>query len=145
MEAGEQQQQPNPSQPPNLMSLQTGFPGPQRLVPPSEEDGSPTSDGGRGAYGMTAPPGTVNPAVMMSGPPGTQPIPDPNEPLNLDDANTEIWVETKAGDGKSYYYNAKSRDTTWTRPEGENIKIISQEQVRDPGLGERRLVLLRGS
>ncbi len=43
----------------------------------------------------------------------------------------EIWVETKTAEGKSYYYHAKSRDTTWTKPEGENIKIISQEQVSE--------------
>lgn len=52
-----------------------------------------------------------------------------NDCLVIDESNTEIWVETKTADGKSYYYNAKSRDTTWTKPEGENIKIILQEQV----------------
>lgn len=47
----------------------------------------------------------------------------------MDESNLEIWVETKTSEGKSYYYNAKTRDTTWTKPEGENIKVITHEQV----------------
>lgn len=45
------------------------------------------------------------------------------------DLSGEIWVETKAGEGKSYFYNARTRETTWTKPEGENIKILTQQQV----------------
>lgn len=45
------------------------------------------------------------------------------------DINSEIWVETKTGEGKSYYYNARTRETTWTKPDGSNVKIISQDQV----------------
>lgn len=41
----------------------------------------------------------------------------------------EVWIETKAGDGKSYYYNARTRETTWDKPLGNNITVISQEQV----------------
>lgn len=43
--------------------------------------------------------------------------------------NSEVWVETKTAEGKSYYYNARSRETTWTKPEGLNVKVISQDQV----------------
>uniref|UniRef100_A0A0K8T1V0 Transcription elongation regulator 1 n=2 Tax=Lygus hesperus TaxID=30085 RepID=A0A0K8T1V0_LYGHE len=40
----------------------------------------------------------------------------------------EVWVEAKAGDGKAYFYNARTRETTWTKPEG-NVKVIMQEQL----------------
>jgi transcription elongation regulator 1 len=51
-------------------------------------------------------------------------------PVNEIDASTdEVWVETKAGDGKSYYYHAKTRETTWTKPEGPNVKVLTQQQV----------------
>ncbi|XP_015374118.1 PREDICTED: transcription elongation regulator 1 isoform X1 [Diuraphis noxia] len=45
----------------------------------------------------------------------------------------EVWIETKAGDGKSYYYNARTRETTWDKPSGPNITVISQEQVEHLG------------
>lgn len=41
----------------------------------------------------------------------------------------ELWVETKTEDGKSYYYHAMTRETTWTRPEGPNVKIMAQNEV----------------
>lgn len=47
----------------------------------------------------------------------------------MDLLSGEVWVETKAGDGKVYYYNARTRDTTWTKPEGPDVKILTQEQV----------------
>ncbi|KAH8414522.1 hypothetical protein KR215_007969 [Drosophila sulfurigaster] len=43
----------------------------------------------------------------------------------------EIWVKTKAEDGRSYYYHAVTRETTWTRPEGPNIKIMTQVEVEE--------------
>lgn len=43
--------------------------------------------------------------------------------------NSEIWVETKTAEGKSYFYNARTRETTWTKPDGPSIKVISQDQV----------------
>jgi hypothetical protein len=52
------------------------------------------------------------------------------------DLTGEIWVETKASEGKSYFYNARTRETTWTKPEGPAVKIITQEQVSTKVLNE---------
>lgn len=41
----------------------------------------------------------------------------------------ELWIETKSDDGKSYFYHAITRETTWTKPEGPNIKIMTQAEV----------------
>ncbi|XP_025202962.1 transcription elongation regulator 1-like [Melanaphis sacchari] len=40
-----------------------------------------------------------------------------------------VWVRIKAVDGKLYYYNARTRETTWDKPSGDNISIISYEEV----------------
>lgn len=62
------------------------------------------------------------PPVM---PPNSSGIPQGPPPI----MSGEVWIETKAGDGKSYYYNARTRETTWDKPSGSNITVISQEQV----------------
>ena len=66
------------------------------------------------------PPNMAAPYQQMQQQPQSNPEPD---------MSGEVWVETKSGDGKSYYYHAKTRETTWTLPEGPNVKILTQEQV----------------
>jgi len=40
----------------------------------------------------------------------------------------ETWVETKSGDGMSYFFHAMTRESTWIKPEGPNIEIMTQQQ-----------------
>lgn len=39
----------------------------------------------------------------------------------------DTWVETRTENGKCYYYNATTRETTWNKP--ESAKIVTQEQL----------------
>lgn len=40
----------------------------------------------------------------------------------------ELWIKTKTEEVKSYFCHAVSRDSTWTRPDGPHIKIMSQHE-----------------
>lgn len=59
---------------------------------------------------------------------GTNGPPIYNMPPNFA-PSSELWVETKTEDGKSYYYHAMTRETTWTKPEGPHIQIMTQNEV----------------
>ena len=80
------------------------------------------STGNHANYGNNMP----NAAPYQQQQQAQQPAPAPSQEA---DSNEEVWVETKSGDGKSYYYHAKSRETTWNKPEGPNVKVLSQQQV----------------
>lgn len=42
----------------------------------------------------------------------------------------EVWVENKTADSRTYYYNARTRESSWTKPTaGANVKVITQEDV----------------
>ncbi|KAH8313835.1 hypothetical protein KR067_012422, partial [Drosophila pandora] len=60
-----------------------------------------------------------------------QPGPGANGVTPGSGAPPDIWVETKAEDGRSYYYHAVTRETTWTRPDGPTVKIMTQIEVEE--------------
>nr|CAB3266868.1 transcription elongation regulator 1 [Phallusia mammillata] len=61
---------------------------------------------------------------------GMMPMPPMRPPsMPAIDPNKEVWVETIAGDGKIYYYNAKTRQSVWKKPTDENVQVIKQSEA----------------
>ncbi|XP_061658485.1 transcription elongation regulator 1 isoform X4 [Syngnathoides biaculeatus] len=79
---------------------------------------------------LPPPMGNLPPPPGMLFPPGMPPVPSSGSPaLN---PTEEIWVENKTPEGKAYYYNARTRESAWTKPEG--VKVIQQSEL-NPLLG----------
>ncbi|KAM4620636.1 transcription elongation regulator 1 isoform 2-T2 [Polymixia lowei] len=74
---------------------------------------------------LPPPIGNLPPPPGMLFPPGMPPVPAAGSP-GLTPAE-EIWVENKTPEGKAYYYNARTRESSWSKPDG--VKIIQQSEL----------------
>lgn len=122
------------SGPPMRLGGRGGGPGQPSFFRGGRGGSGPPGSGGGNRFGTPnfdpnwgPPPGMMGgnpygpPPLMMSGSGGSTNANNAQQP--------ELWVETKTEEGKSYYYHAISRETTWTRPEGSHIKILSQSDI----------------
>ncbi|KAG7263888.1 hypothetical protein CRUP_034227 [Coryphaenoides rupestris] len=74
---------------------------------------------------LPPPIGNMPPPPGMLFPPGMPPVSTAVTP-GMAPAE-EIWVENKTSEGKAYYYNARTRESSWSKPDG--VKIIQQSEL----------------
>ncbi|XP_051959947.1 transcription elongation regulator 1-like [Xyrauchen texanus] len=74
---------------------------------------------------LPPPIGNMPPPPGMIFPPGMPPSPATGGALSV--PSDDIWVENTTPEGKLYYYNSRTRESAWTKPEG--VKIIQQSEL----------------
>ncbi|XP_051533405.1 transcription elongation regulator 1-like isoform X2 [Myxocyprinus asiaticus] len=69
--------------------------------------------------------GNMPPPPGMIFPPGMPPSPATGGASSV--PSDDIWVENTTPEGKLYYYNSRTRESAWNKPEG--VKIIQQSEL----------------
>ena len=82
------------------------------------------------------------------GGPSRVPVHEEENGPEIADFTGQVWVETPTeGGSKAYFYNVKTRETTWKRPAGHDVKILSQqemERLRQKLIREEEQKVLQG-
>ncbi|TPP62428.1 Transcription elongation regulator [Fasciola gigantica] len=110
-----------PGVPPQSMcAAPPGFP--LHMMPPPPMSGLAVMPPGLPPFRSSMP--FVPPTLPMG------PLTPRSQPTTQVKVGEDIWVENITAEGKSYYYNMRTRETRWDRPEG--VTLVKQDEVESP-------------